>query len=481
MLSLSSGVLGGRYVLEERIGTGGFSEVWRGRDTLLDRPVAVKLLHAGYAQHAETLARFRAEARHAGGLAHENIARVFDYCEPDPPYPPVLVMELVDGPSLADVLARGALDEARSMDVVAQTAAGLDAAHRAGLVHRDIKPGNLLLGPGGVVKITDFGISHAVGSAPVTSTGMIIGTPGYLAPERAAGARATAASDLYALGVVAYECLAGAAPFAGIGLEVALAHRDRSLPALPASVPAEVAALVRQLTAKDPARRPRSAGEVAGRAGQLRDGMLDSADLPVQGAADIPAAYAGWAPTLGRSLPPAPRRSPRAARGGRRAALAPAAVVAAAAGLVLSGMAGPVASPAPAPVPRSSASGPRSSAVVMVDINSSSLVGQPVATVVRRLRGEGLAVRVLWQHTGRQPPGRAVSVQPAGPLPRGSRVTVTGALQPAHSPGQPNGASTSHGKDKGKGKGKGHGNDNGQGDGNGNGHGKGKGNGKGNG
>ena len=167
--------LGQRYELAERVGAGGYSEVWRGRDLVLNRPVAVKLLHAGDVQDGEALARFRAEAQHAGSLAHENIARVYDYGEPDPPF---LVMELVDGPTLAQELADGPLHPARAMDLIAQAAAGLQAAHSAGLVHRDVKPGNLLLAPGDVVKVTDFGISPAVGSAPVTSTGQVIGTPG---------------------------------------------------------------------------------------------------------------------------------------------------------------------------------------------------------------------------------------------------------------------------------------------------------------
>jgi eukaryotic-like serine/threonine-protein kinase len=133
-------------------------------------------------------------------------------------------MELIDGDSLAQVLRRGgAMDPARAMDITAQTAAGLQAAHEAGLVHRDIKPANLLLSTAGVVKITDFGISHAAGSAPMTRTGMIVGTPGYLAPERASGAQATVATDLYSLGVVAYECLTGVPPFTGTALEIALA------------------------------------------------------------------------------------------------------------------------------------------------------------------------------------------------------------------------------------------------------------------
>jgi serine/threonine protein kinase len=163
-----SGVtLGQRYELEERVGAGGFSEVWRARDLILDRSVAVKVLHGGNPRDLEAQARFRAEARHAGSLAHENIARVYDYGEPDPPY---LVMELVDGPSLHQVLASGPVDLGRAMDIVAQAAPGLQAAHEAGLVHRDIKPANLLLAPDGVVKVTDFGISHAMGSAGVTST-----------------------------------------------------------------------------------------------------------------------------------------------------------------------------------------------------------------------------------------------------------------------------------------------------------------------
>jgi hypothetical protein len=183
-------------------------------------------------------------------------------------------MELVDGPSLADVLARGPLGARPTMDTVAQVAAGLQAAHTAGLIHRDIKPANILFTSGGSVRITDFGIAHAVGSTPVTSTGMVMGTPGYIAPERVSGAQAGPASDLYALGVVAYECLAGSQPFAGGALDVAIAHRDRPLPPLPVSVPAEVAAFVMTLTAKDPAWRPASAGAAADQAGRLRDDLL---------------------------------------------------------------------------------------------------------------------------------------------------------------------------------------------------------------
>ena len=304
--------LAGRYVLEEQLGAGGFCEVWRATDTVLGRPVAVKLLHPGYAHQPEALARFQAEALHAGALSHSNIARVYDYAEPASGQP-YLVMELVDGPSLADVLAGGALDVARTMDIVAQVASGLQAAHGAGLIHRDIKPANILLAADGTIRITDFGIAHAVGSVPLTATGMVMGTPGYIAPERVSGDQTGAASDLYALGIVAYECLAGSQPFSGAPLEVAIAHRDRPLPPLPPSAPAEVAALVMMLTAKDPAWRPASAGEVADQAALLRDGLLASAGHarapagpPLTVADNLLAAGSG-----GRPVPPAPPATPR--------------------------------------------------------------------------------------------------------------------------------------------------------------------------
>src|SRR5215468_1953714 len=263
-------LLAGRYQLGEQIAVGGAGQVWRATDTVLGRAVAVKLLRPEYAGHAETLARFRAEARHAAQLAHPGIVRVYDYGLAGPEGVPFLVMELVEGPSLAELAAHGPLGPARVLDMIAQVAAALTAAHAAGLVHRDIKPANLLLAPDGAVKITDFGIAHAAGSAPLTRTGTLPGTPGYLAPERALGGSARPASDLYSLGVVAWECLAGAPPFTGMPLEVASAHAHRDLPPLPAAVPAAVAGLVAELTAKDQAARPPSAAAVAVRAWELR-------------------------------------------------------------------------------------------------------------------------------------------------------------------------------------------------------------------
>jgi eukaryotic-like serine/threonine-protein kinase len=503
----SAAVLSDRYELVRRIGAGGFSEVWQARDLVLGRAVAVKLLYAGFAQHAETLARFRAEARHCGRLSHENIARIYDYDEPAAPDLPFLVLELVDGPSLAAVLAGGALAPARGLSIIAQAAAGLAAAHRAGLVHRDIKPGNLLIAPGDVVKITDFGIARALDSAPVTSTGMLIGTPAYLAPERVAGRRATPAGDLYSLGIVAYECLAGVAPFAGNAFEVSLAHRDLRLPPLPASVPPEAAALVRDLTAKDPGARPASAGEVARRAGELARGLgagprhepvpalsagpggelipglgaspggemipglgaspgEELGDLTAAGPDAIrpqrtaPLLVLPAQPGPGASAPPGrPARSgrPGGGRPARRWVLAAAIALAAVAGLVAASEIGQLPARPPVPAPSSTAR-PVPSAVAMVEVSDSSLAGQPVSTVVRKLRQQGLLVHVRWVASSALPPGTAVSIRPAGRRPVGSLVTVIGTRRPAA---------------KGHGNGDGHGGDHGHGNGDGGGHGNG--------
>lgn len=249
-------------------------DVWRGTDLAIDRRVAIKLLRSERADDEDGLARFRAEAHHAGSLSHPNIAQVFDYGEARAAEPGYLVMELVEGLTLTRILDDGPLPPADVMDVVAQVARGLAAAHQAGLVHRDIKPGNLLVRLDGLVKITDFGIATAAGenpvTQPVTQPGMLIGTPAYLAPERISGVPATPATDLYALGVVAHQCLTGQVPFAGEPLAVALAHLDRGIPPLPPSVPPEVAALVTHLTRQDPAARPGSAWDVAVRAEHLR-------------------------------------------------------------------------------------------------------------------------------------------------------------------------------------------------------------------
>lgn len=420
-MSDASAVVAGRYRLEGRIAAGGMGEVWKGTDVVLGRPVAVKLLRAGCAQDPGSLARFRSEARHAASLSHPGIAQVYDYGQAEPPY---LVMELVDGPSLAQVLGGGPLDPGRAMEVVAQAAAGLDAAHRAGLVHRDIKPGNLLLGPGGEVKITDFGISRAAGSATVTGTGELLGTPAYLAPERLAGRVATPASDLYSLGVLAWECLAGTPPFTGAPVEVALAHRNRPLPPLPAAVPADVAALVAGLTARDPLARPRGAGEVARRAARLRDALNSRATLTLEAQPD-PLADLVWAGPAGLGTRVRGRTLPGRAAVLGAGGLTGAVVLA----VLLAGMlsrAGSRAHTAPPPAAPS-----RMSPAATVQVSAGSLASQPLSAVRRQLQQLGLMVRVQWQPSG-QDPGTVLSVQPSGRVPAGSVIAVTAAAPPHH-------------------------------------------------
>ena len=239
-------ILDDRYRLDERIAAGGVGQVWRATDLLLERPVAVKVLRPEYSDHPETLERFRKEAKNAGALSNSHVAQVYDYGPSGPDGSPYLVMEFVDGPSLADILAVDPIDPAMALDVISQAAEGLAAAHKAGVIHRDIKPGNILISREGHVKVTDFGIAHAAGQVPVTSPGLVMGTTQYMAPERIAGNHGTAASDLYALGIVLHECLTGMPPHDGTAAEVMAAHLYLPLPPLPADVPAEL----------DVARRP---------------------------------------------------------------------------------------------------------------------------------------------------------------------------------------------------------------------------------
>jgi hypothetical protein len=253
--------IGDRYLLEDRIAIGGMGEVWRAHDRVLSRRVAVKVLKASYASDPQFIDRFRNEAKHTAALSHPGIAGVFDYGEVgDMAY---LVMELVLGEPLSDVLAReGRLSADRTLDIVGQAGLALQAAHDAGIVHRDVKPGNLILRPDGVVKVTDFGIARAVSAAPITQTGLVVGTAAYLSPEQAAGRPATPASDVYSLGLVTYECLAGARPFTGdTPVGVAMAHINTPPPPLPKDVPPLVADFVQRALAKDPDRRQPSAGD----------------------------------------------------------------------------------------------------------------------------------------------------------------------------------------------------------------------------
>jgi serine/threonine protein kinase len=349
-------LLGNRYRLNERIAIGGMGQVWRATDELLGRPVAVKLLSARHAADEQFRTRFQAEARYAASLSHRGIARVYDYGESgegpgaaDAPGSgvPYLVMELVEGEPLSAAIARdGRMPADVTLDIVAQSARALATAHAAGIVHRDIKPGNLLLTPERQVKITDFGIARAMQGTHLTQTGMVMGTAQYVSPEQASARPVTSASDIYSLGVVAYECLAGHPPFtAEAPIALALAHVNKPPPPLPDDVPAPVAALVGQMLAKDPAARPASANAVADRASALRGAAQDGQDRWLTGPTELanPAVwFADPTPTTlaeGHDRPGTPGGTTiaagpatPAARSGRRVAavLAAAAVVLAA-------------------------------------------------------------------------------------------------------------------------------------------------------
>ena len=261
-MALSTGsLLAGRYEITAPIAVGGMGEVWKARDRVLDRTVAAKVLKSEYTNDPSFLARFRNEARHTAALTHPNIASVYDYGETvddtGTQQLAFLVMEFVEGQPLVSILHdEGALPVDWTLHVLDQSAEGLSAAHRAGVVHRDIKPGNLMVRPDGVVKLTDFGIAQARDTTPLTRTGMVVGTAQYLSPEQAQGMEVTAASDVYSLGVVGYECLTGARPFDGASqVAIALAHINRPPPPLPAQVPAAVRLLIERALAKDPADR----------------------------------------------------------------------------------------------------------------------------------------------------------------------------------------------------------------------------------
>lgn len=268
---------GGRYELDSRIAIGGMGEVWEATDHVIGRTVAIKILKDEYMGDPGFLERFRAEARHAALVNHEGIASVFDYGEENGSA--FLVMELVPGEALSTVLEReGQLSTDKTLDIVAQTSAALQAAHAAGLVHRDIKPGNLLITPDGRVKITDFGIARIADQVPLTATGQVMGTVQYLSPEQASGHAASPATDIYSLGIVAYECLAGKRPFTGESqVAIAMAQINDAAPPLPETIAEPVRNFVMSMIAKKPEDRPATASAVARAATALRRGDIAGA------------------------------------------------------------------------------------------------------------------------------------------------------------------------------------------------------------
>lgn len=283
MRPISGITLGGRFQLTSRIAIGGMGEVWRAQDLVLGRIVAIKILKDEYTGDPGFRARFRAEAKHTALLSHEGIANVFDYGEEDGSA--YLVMELVPGEPLSALIEREhVLSADWTLSMIAQTARALSAAHSQGLVHRDVKPGNLLITPDDRVKITDFGIARLADQVPLTQTGQVMGTAQYLAPEQATGQIATGSSDIYALGVIGYECITGHRPFSGESqIAIALAQVNDAPPPLPDTLPTPVRALLMSMLSKDPVNRPANALKLAEAAEAIREGDIKTAHAAVPG------------------------------------------------------------------------------------------------------------------------------------------------------------------------------------------------------
>jgi serine/threonine-protein kinase len=448
--------IGDRYQLTSRIAAGGMGEVWAAHDVVLDREVAVKLLRREYADDAGFVERFRAEARHAASLSHHGIASVYDYGEFDGSA--YLVMELVPGEPLSAILARrGALPAAEAVPLLQQAAQALQAAHTAGLVHRDVKPGNLLVTPEGQVKVTDFGIARAGGQAPLTRTGEVMGTAQYLAPEQAMGRPATASSDVYGLGIVAYEALAGHRPFdAENPVAVAMSQVNDSPPPLPPTVPPAVASVVLQALAKDPDERPHSASDLSDALGRAMRGQPVTGPVaapptqpvtspvpvpvPAGGRGMLPAGYLPPATAAGPALPeqPAPRR--RSAALWVLVALLVVALVALVILLLTQGSGDPAGgtpgttTPSTSSSSTSSGSSPTTSSTKTIRVNEGDYLGKPADEVAATLRGLGLDVSTTPVTTDTYDPGTVSNVSPTGNLSPGDHVTLSVVSQPTPSP-----------------------------------------------
>lgn len=264
-----------RYRLDRRLAQGGMGEVWKGFDIQLGRIVAVKALRTDTSNVEAKLRRLRAEAHNSANLAHPNIAALFDYYEHDGIG--FLIMEYVPSKSLADLYHKEkTVEPTRLLPILIQTARGLFVAHSHGVIHRDVKPANIMVSETGSVKITDFGVSYSSDQEQITQDGMVVGTAQYISPEQAQGEQATAQSDIYSLGVVAYEGLCGHRPFTGTTpVDIAAAHVNDPVPPLPDSVDLQLRQFVMSMLSKNPKDRPKDALVVSKVLAKIERRLLD--------------------------------------------------------------------------------------------------------------------------------------------------------------------------------------------------------------
>jgi serine/threonine-protein kinase len=417
-------------------------EVWQATDLVIGRTVAIKILKDEYLGDPGFLERFRAEARHAALVSHEGIANVFDYGEEDGSA--FLVMELVPGEALSTILERDrTLSTDKVLDIVAQTANALHAAHSAGLVHRDIKPGNLLITPDGRVKITDFGIARIADQVPLTATGQVMGTVQYLSPEQASGHPASPTTDIYSLGIVAYEALAGRRPFTGESqVAIAMAQINETPPELPATIAEPVRNLVYSSIAKSPADRPASAAHLARAAQALRRGDVAAAATSVPGiigtgslAAAVGANYGN--PTTATRILPTTATLPTAANQPKRrnpwtwplialVALLAAVLV----GTIIALLANTSPPPTPTPSPTNTTQAPSNTPTpknTLVPLQESDILGKTKSQAQAFLSNLGLVMKPTNGDpaTTAAAVGTAQSVAPVGNLQPGATVTVS--------------------------------------------------------
>ena len=447
-----------RYRLEQRLAAGGMGTVYEATDERLNRRVAVKLLKEELVDDPRFVERFRREARAVAALSHPNIASVFDFGADDGR--DFIVMELIEGRDLAELLRSGPLEPRRAAAIAAQSCDALAHAHAGGIVHRDVKPGNIIVSDNDRVKVTDFGIARAIGETTLTAAGSVLGTAHYLAPEQASGESAGPAADQYAMGVVLFEMLTGQVPFSGTSpIGIAMRHVCDVIPA-PSSIVREVPATLDEITARATAKDPSERyPDISGMASALRAGFPTGSLAAGAGAAALgPAATAPLADSSGtRVMRPPSGWSPRRAGRGALAALVILAllVLGLVAGRLLSAPEEPspeagrsrdrkqnpaVAQPSPTPTPSDTATPFALPNVVGSDYDSAAQALEDVGLVPVRVEdpeAEGAPEEVVGTE-----PAAGVEVSPGDSI----DVVVAVPGPPEEDPG--------NGESKGKGKGK---------------------------